>query len=135
MNKEFRIYRAQDGSLKVSNAPQNYHYHLRRHCVERRHADFKSSGVKEPPSVSTYFTTVHWNWLGKEFGLKSIEIINNTREGILPFFPAKNGSAFIGGGGQIQVPDVVTQKTRTKDCFCKLCYVKNISVFIVYMVV
>ena len=70
VNKEFRSYRAQDGSLKVSNAPQNCHYHLRRSCVERKHADFQPSNLKIPAGAGPYMTAVHWNFLSKEFGLK-----------------------------------------------------------------
>ena len=36
-------------------------------------------------------------------GGQSIEIINNTRGGIVMFFTEKKGNAFF--GGQIQVPD------------------------------
>ena len=36
-------------------------------------------------------------------GAESIEIINNTRGGIVIFFTEKKGNAFF--GGQIQVPD------------------------------
>ena len=39
-------------------------------------------------------------------GGTSIEIINNTRGGIVIFFTEKKGTRFfLGGGGQIQAPD------------------------------
>ena len=42
-------------------------------------------------------------FLGFFFGVRSIEIINNTREGIVIFFTENKREHFF--GGQIQVPD------------------------------
>ena len=69
VNKEFRSYRAQDGSLKVSNTPQNCHYHLRHSCVQRKHANFLPTNVKIPECIRPNLTYTHWDWLRKEFGL------------------------------------------------------------------
>ena len=49
---------------------------------------------------STKYCYKRWLWT---FGALTIEIINNTRGGIVIFFTEKKGNAFF--GWQIQVPD------------------------------
>lgn len=67
VNKEFRSYRKSDGTLKVSNEPQNCHYHLRPKCIRRKHQDFIASAIRIPAIVRPNLTPVHWRWLENEF--------------------------------------------------------------------
>ncbi|XP_028403982.1 uncharacterized protein LOC114526581 [Dendronephthya gigantea] len=69
VKKEFRSYRAPHGSLKVSNVPQNCHYHLKRSCVERKHPEFLPSALKVPALLQPKMNTFHQDWIRKEFGI------------------------------------------------------------------
>ena len=68
VNREFRSYKATDGTVKVSNEPQNCHYHLRMACVLRRHPDWPGV-LTIPSSLKENLDAVHWSWLDLEFNI------------------------------------------------------------------
>ena len=66
VNREFRSYKAADGTVKVSNEPQNCHYHLRMACVRRRHPDWPGV-LTIPSSLREKLNATHWSWFDLEF--------------------------------------------------------------------
>lgn len=71
VRKEYRSFRNGEGELKVSDQPQNCHYHLRVSCIKKKHRDFVSSMLNIPDSLKFKLTAIHWDWLDKEFNIFS----------------------------------------------------------------
>ncbi|KAJ7380797.1 hypothetical protein OS493_007179 [Desmophyllum pertusum] len=46
VNKEYRVYKKADGSLKISNDRQNCHYHMNPRYVQLKHNDFNTIDAK-----------------------------------------------------------------------------------------
>ena len=69
VNREYRAYKAPDGTTKVGNEPQNCHYHLRMSCVRRKHSDFGLGVLRIPLSLREKLSVKHWSWLDHEFGV------------------------------------------------------------------
>ena len=67
VNREYRVYRKPDGTLKISNDRQNCHYHLNPRCVRMKHNDFIPSMLNIPHVLRPKLTAVHWDWFTSEF--------------------------------------------------------------------
>ena len=67
VNREYRVYRKPDGTLKISNDRQNCHYHLNPRCVRMKHNDFIPSMLNIPRVLRPKLRAIHWDWFTSEF--------------------------------------------------------------------
>jgi hypothetical protein len=69
VNVERRVYKASDGSTRVSADPQNCHYHMYQACIKRKHNDFQTRMLQIPDGLKNELSPIHRAWLDMEFQL------------------------------------------------------------------
>ena len=66
-HREYRAFRAQDGTMKVTNQPQTCHFHMRMSCVKQIHQNFSHEDLVIPQVLRNKLNVIHWSLLDQEF--------------------------------------------------------------------